>query len=206
MIFGISGRMGSGKDTIGAWLVEMGLSSATLAFADGVYLVVEEVFGCPRTDRSNRARLFRQCVGSHMREISFEVDGHRDVWINMVARRVHREPVKGFAITDVRHVNEAEWILKKENGMLIFLHAPSDLRRRRIERRDGIQIDDKMWEKWSSHETEQNLDAIHELFADLPSFVYFEMTHDRFEENKSTFRALLAEHGMHTNPFLSVQV
>ena len=186
--------MGSGKDTVGIWLVEMGVSTNTIAFADAVYQVVNDVFGVARTDKTNRGRLFRQQVGSHMREISQVVDGHRDVWINLVERKISEDKV--FAITDVRHLNEAEWILEKMEGALLFLVAPSTLRQERIQRRDHIEINPELWEKWSSHESERNVDRIFEKYKDHPSFILFEMDNDSFDENKEILRTLLLKNGL----------
>ena len=64
LVFGISGRMASGKDTVGSWLLDNHMIGHLAAFADGVYAAAELVFGVTRFNKSGRARRLRQMIGS----------------------------------------------------------------------------------------------------------------------------------------------
>ena len=64
LVFGISGRMASGKDTVGSWLLDNHVIGHLAAFADGVYAAAELVFGVTRFSRV--ARL--DCLCDYSRE------------------------------------------------------------------------------------------------------------------------------------------
>ncbi|MCG3217491.1 MAG: hypothetical protein KAR35_00710 [Candidatus Heimdallarchaeota archaeon] len=193
LVFGISGRMASGKDTVGSWLLDNHVIGHLAAFADGVYAAAELVYGVTRFNKSGRARRLRQQIGSGMREISQKVDGHKEVWINIVERLIDSsEDSLPFAITDVRHVNEAKWVLDR-GGKIIFLQASEALRQGRIEKRDKIEIDELMWKEWSSHESETMVDEIYRIYNEHPDLLLFDMTHDDFDENRKTLSILMAE-------------
>ncbi|MHA1910295.1 MAG: hypothetical protein ACTSYA_01250 [Candidatus Kariarchaeaceae archaeon] len=193
LVFGISGRMASGKDTVGSWLLDNHVIGHLAAFADGVYAAAELVFGVTRFNKSSRARRLRQQIGSSMREISQEVDGHKEAWINIVERLIDSaEDTLPFAITDVRHVNEAKWVLDR-GGKIIFLQASEALRQGRIEKRDKIEINDQMWNEWSSHESETMVDEIYRIYNEHPDLLIFNMTHDDFDENRKTLSNLMSE-------------
>jgi len=158
---GFAGKMGSGKDTFAEWLIDHGLVEQTISFAGPVRYVAEYLFGVDPRSRDTKARGVLQEVGSKMREIDF------GVWVNKLARDYKEKfyPRK-VVITDVRHVNEADWVLGSGN-LLILLKCPDELRRERISRRDfnGDPIDDEIWQKWHSHESESRVDTIFNKYS-----------------------------------------
>jgi len=66
---------------------------------------------------------------------------------------------ENFIISDVRYVNEAESIIK-DSGIVIVLNISSNIRRERIEKRDGKKISDSDWIDMNSHESESDIDMI----------------------------------------------
>jgi len=62
-------------------------------------------------------------------------------------------------ISDVRFVNEAEWILKQRNGLVICFEASDEVRNQRLMKRDGRQ----MTKEQSEHKSEQQIHLIKQM-------------------------------------------
>ena len=99
MIVGISGKMGSGKDTISDYLVRKFLGRK-VAFADKLKELLVELFNLEKGQDGRRDTI--QKVGGFMRSID------EDVWINFVINSHNTDEF--LIVSDVRHVNEAKAI------------------------------------------------------------------------------------------------
>lgn len=141
-LIGITGRKGSGKDTIGKYLVEK-YNFKRLAFADPLKDACKIIFGL--TDEQlydNKKKevidnywkytpryilqkvgteLFRNTLSKELKYIS------KDIWIRSVEKSILDNIKKGynkFVITDVRFYNEHNFITDN-NGTIIKVIRPS---------------------------------------------------------------------------------
>jgi hypothetical protein len=123
MIIGITGAIGSGKDTIADYLVKHH-GFTRLAFASKVKDVAHVVFGWDRDlleglTKESRAwreevdpywglspRAALQCIGTEM----FRTYIHKDTWVKSVVRQIQAAPEKNYVITDCRFTNEVDAI------------------------------------------------------------------------------------------------
>jgi hypothetical protein len=182
--------MCAGKDTLWLFLVEKGyFEPIQFAFANKVKDVMGELFGVPveKTKfestrvikKDDYARRVMQQLGANMRKIESKV------WINYLLNKIKNNYDylgKNYAITDVRHLNEADAIMEA-GGRLIFLYASDELRRKRVEERDQINVTDKMWQDWSSHPSEYEVDEIYNKYHDHPNFLFVEQKSNDFQKN-----------------------
>ena len=126
MLYGLSGKAGSGKSTVASIITGLGFSHRQ--FAKNVKKVAMSLFGlseeqCYDPDqkeeidaRWNKSpRVIMQMVGRKMREIA------DDVWIRYVLAEL--EALGDTVISDVRFPNECEAI-RKEGGFLIRIERP----------------------------------------------------------------------------------
>ena len=145
---GISGRMGSGKDTLGDMLVQR-QRFVREAFADTLKKVAELLVEAPTREYYQRLALLRQVMG-------------KDVWViptaGRVTLRMKRLPDTNFVITDVRYPNEANWI-KANKGIMIRLDVMDSERRHRVYKRDNKSVDNATWGRWQHHESENQLNT-----------------------------------------------
>ena len=138
MIIGISGKAQSGKDTVGATLVNKH-GFIRVASADALKRIAMRTFNWDGA-KDARGRKFLQDLATAVRGYD------PDFWINITFQEIERQqknnntfPLqeRNFVITDVRYTNEADY-LKKAGAILL-----------RIER-GGIELFD--------HESETQLD------------------------------------------------
>lgn len=136
-IIGIMGNIGSGKDTIGDYLVrEHGF--IRLSFAMRLREALCLVYDLDMEETTDRA--LRDDPHSHMRGVTprramqlMGTEGFRDLvsqhtWTDALARRIRElnkspNPVKGVVVTDVRFLSEAE-TLTDLGGNLLWVHRP----------------------------------------------------------------------------------
>lgn len=147
MIIGIVGKAGAGKDTVADYLVEK-YNFRKFAFADKLKEIAKDLFNVNKKDEDGRYIL--QQLGSKMREIQ------ENIWIDYVFRQIEEE---NAVISDVRYVNEAQRIID-EGGVLILLHVSDNIRKSRIEKRDGRKISSAEFNKFSQHSSEKEFDRI----------------------------------------------
>lgn len=168
IVIGFTGYKQSGKNTVAS---SLGLLFATTksihpisdiyfeAFAKGVKQRVADAFGIDvkTVEDCKQHPLVRRVLQYTGTEWGREEDG-QDVWVKDLASRVQQLPLKKrivVIITDVRFINEAEWI-KKQDGCLV-----------RIER-EGLKNNDL-------HQSEVEIDKIQSpdfrLYNDGKSFV-----------------------------------
>jgi len=136
MIVGLLGFIGSGKGTAGDILKDIGFTP--LSFAKGVKDVTSEMFGWPRhllegdTQQSREwreqpdefwskefgkpftPRYALQLMGTEVGRDVF----HKDFWIIKLKKYVEEHPKQHFVITDVRFMNEVEFVYE-HRGILI---------------------------------------------------------------------------------------
>jgi hypothetical protein len=143
MIIGLSGKAQSGKDTVGAALVNKH-AFVRVASADALKRIAMRTFNWDG-EKDVRGRKFLQDLATAVRGYD------PDFWINITIQEINRQQVNlalknsstaaylqgNFVITDVRYKNEAD-LLKKAGAILI-----------RIER-EGIEL--------FNHESETQLD------------------------------------------------
>lgn len=117
MLIGISGRMGSGKDTVGAYLVEHH-GFTRYAFADQLKQLARKIGW--NGEKDDRGRWLLQSLGQGAREVLGEM-----VWIDALERQLYLDTPGNVVITDVRNLNEADWI-RRFGGVVWRIHRPID--------------------------------------------------------------------------------
>ena len=114
-ILGLTGKAGSGKDTVGAYLRQH-YGFETIAFATKLKNVAREVFLWDGV-KDERGRRLLQRLGT---EVGRDYDPN--IWIQWAERYIGRcrisNPHQRFVITDVRFPNEAFWIQSQGGKML----------------------------------------------------------------------------------------
>lgn len=148
------GKMRSGKDTVGKFLVDQ-FNFQRLAFGDEIGTVIETYF--PEAFKDGKPRHHYQFIGQRFRELD------QDVWVKKVLQKVIYEESMGeilnygplnFVITDGRQLNEAEKM--REAGFLIVkVECDEDLRIERI-KASGDNFNPEQLQ----HETELQVDMI----------------------------------------------
>lgn len=124
MIIGITGAIGSGKDTIADYLIA-NHGFTRLSFAGKVKDVAHVVFGWDRElieGRTKESRAWRevedpfwglsprtalQRIGTEM----FRDQIHPETWIKAVQKQIQAAPEKNYVITDCRFENEVQAII-----------------------------------------------------------------------------------------------
>jgi dephospho-CoA kinase len=136
LIIGVSGKIGSGKDTIGAYLQNK-YNFKVQNFAYRVRTVCSEITGIPVNTLLTReakgivvlynhkkitvGELF-QLIGNGLRELI-----HEDVWVNALLNNIKDED--NIVITDVRYPNEVAEI-QRRGGIVIRLEGdPANIRK-----------------------------------------------------------------------------
>lgn len=131
MIIGLSGKIGSGKDTA-AELIEKQYIYKHKKISDSLYKIVSNLTGSDvdylksRKGKSSKAQPFDmtvrellQNIGMKMREID------EDFWLKLL---FHNSGKENIVISDVRFKNEADYI-KNNNGILVRLEGnPTDIK------------------------------------------------------------------------------
>ncbi len=122
MIFGLSGRMASGKDTTADYIIDR-YGGRRMAFADWLKTLARDLI-CeyfaedvdPWTDKSPKIRRFLQILGTDVMRAYDD-----DVWVRHAMAEVDRAVDLGrehVVFTDVRFPNEAEAIIER-GGIII---------------------------------------------------------------------------------------
>lgn len=143
-LIGISGRAGSGKDTVAEWIYDHYQNAWTIAFADALKESAAVLFGVvednfhdqdlknnldPFWQVTNRQLL--QFFGTEMVRETFTKlvpEVGKDFWIWRLCKELNLvglDPGDTFIIPDVRFQNEYDWIIQN-NGIVIHLTRPGD--------------------------------------------------------------------------------
>ena len=141
MLIGISGKKRSGKDTVGAmvveWLNEHGFDAAQVAFADQLKEEVAEATGVNRRMQEmdkERWRPILQWWGVEFRRHYFG----QDYWVSKMTQKLLAMDEDVAVVTDVRFRDEADFI-RASGGFVV-----------RVERETGLQ---------DGHSSETDLDG-----------------------------------------------
>ena len=141
MLIGISGKKRSGKDTVGAmvveWLNEHGFDAAQVAFADQLKDEVAEATGVNRRMQEmdkERWRPILQWWGVEFRRHYFG----QDYWVSKMTQKLLAMDEDVAVVTDVRFRDEADFI-RASGGFVV-----------RVERETGLQ---------DGHSSETDLDG-----------------------------------------------
>ena len=121
MIVGICGYAGVGKDTAADGLKKLGFTK--LSFGDKVRELakpIAEFFGLDISVRQDKK--FIRPILVDIGRIGRQV--HSDIWIKPVVAYMDNNPEQDFVIADVRYLNEAQEILKRD-GMLFYIERPN---------------------------------------------------------------------------------
>ena len=171
MLIGISGKKRSGKDTVGAmvveWLNEHGFDAAQVAFADQLKDEVAEATGVNRRMQEmdkERWRPILQWWGVEFRRHYFG----QDYWVSKMTQKLLAMDEDVAVVTDVRFRDEAEFI--RDSGGFVV----------RVERETGLQ---------DGHSSETDLDGYSEFQATLSN----DGTLDDLEEKVYRFMSQMHE-------------
>ena len=154
MKIAVFGKMRSGKDTVGAILIDE-YNFIRFAFGDGIGKIIQEYF--PEDWAKGKPRKHYQHIGQQLRELN------PDVWIDYLLRTVEKyegncsllgQCPKNIIVTDGRQKNEAEK-LKAQGYTIIKIVADEKKRIERI-----IASGDKFKYEQLFHETELQVDEI----------------------------------------------
>lgn len=134
-LIGLCGAIKSGKDTLATMLESQksrDQSFKRYAFADALKEEVLRDTACCGADigwtgkdysgpKSDMGRAELQRVGALRRTANPEY------WVDQVAEKIKRDKRHDTVpvITDVRHVNEINWIIGQSGGMVIYIYNPS---------------------------------------------------------------------------------
>lgn len=155
MNIAILGKMGSGKDVIGEYLIRK-YGFTRYAFADNVKLIAEVWFPSLYGNGKEKPRKLLQDVGTKFREID------KNVWINAmfddIDSRGKMDASLGYKsediiITDCRMPNEYE-ALKKRGFNFIRIDVDEETRIQRLRDRGDLFTEDSLL-----HDTEQHYDS-----------------------------------------------
>ena len=171
MLIGISGKKRSGKDTVGAmvveWLNEHGFDAAQVAFADQLKDEVAEATGVNRRMQEmdkERWRPILQWWGVEFRRHYFG----QDYWVSKMTQKLLAMDEDLAVVTDVRFRDEADFI-RASGGFVV-----------RVERETGLQ---------DGHSSETDLDGYSEFQATLSN----DGTLDDLEEKVYRFMSQMHE-------------
>ena len=119
MLFGICGKAGSGKDTIGDYLVNS-YGFKKIALADPIKRLVEDIFVLSHEEVHDRVRReepmpdwdnwsvrkLLQFIGTEM----FRNQLFDDIWVKSLWKRVNSDKDSNYVVTDIRFPNELSYL------------------------------------------------------------------------------------------------
>ena len=139
----INGRGGSGKSEIAKYLVE-NYGYKEIVLAEPIYEIAEKYFNMEIKDRE-----LLQDIGQKLREID------ENIWVNYLIKSLDENQL--YALSDVRQSNEYDAFFE-EGFIPIKVYADLDKRINRIEKRDGIVIDDEYISRLENNNAEIGAD------------------------------------------------
>ena len=124
MIIGLAGKAGSGKDTVGDWMVEQA-GFEKVSFAEPIYAALAAMgFPAPATREEKEAKIkgfdfsWRQAAQTLGTEWGRGLDKH--LWLKIVESKLRSS--NPIVVTDVRFENEA-LMIRKLGGYIIHIHG-----------------------------------------------------------------------------------
>ncbi len=140
---GLCGEARSGKDTVGAYLIEHH-GFKRFSFGDGIRSICKTLY--PDQMAENKPRALLQGVGQSLRRFD------ENVWVNLAFQDIGKHE-GNVVVTDLRQPNEYER-LKSEGFVIIRVNASSTVRIERM-----IEIGDEFKPEDLAHETERHIDS-----------------------------------------------
>jgi dephospho-CoA kinase len=137
-IIGLTGKAGSGKDTVAEYLIQQGYIK--LSFGSALKDIVSIITGWPRdfiegtsNDRNMRETLKHPDYKKTCREIMqfvgtdlFRNQFDDNVWINIIKNKIKMDDTSKYVITDVRFDNEAIMI-ESIGGIIIQINRDNTI-------------------------------------------------------------------------------
>ncbi len=148
MQIAVTGRMGSGKTTI-AELLSDEYNYKTVRISGKLKKIIREL-------ELPYERDVLQQTGDFFRKFD-EI-----VWVRQAIKEskvLLKQGAPGIVIDDVRYKNEQRALVEAD-FILIRVVAPVKERKERIILRDGIEITNEDWKRWSNHPTELEIESI----------------------------------------------
>lgn len=130
IIIGISGKVGSGKDTVAHFIKQHDPSFQSKAFAYKLKKIVSLLAGCDfeltltQEGKNVYIEQFGKTVGEMLQQVGTDAlrdNFDKNVWINGLFTDL--KPGHNYIITDVRFKNEAD-ALKAKGGYLVRVNRP----------------------------------------------------------------------------------
>jgi cytidylate kinase len=129
--------------------------------------IVKDIYSLPFNPEDIKPRSFLQKAGDVCREVDEDCFAR---WAIAKSHKLYREYIRNDSmynesnpfcviISDVRFVNEAQFILNQDNGILICFDASEEVRDSRILDRDGVH----MTAEQKNHKSEQQIETIKEM-------------------------------------------
>ena len=141
-VIGLSGKIGSGKDTVCEMIAEAhpGAKFLRIAFADALKEEVATACGVAVDYLNQNKPLFRPMLQWWGTEFRRAQDA--DYWIGRAAAKMAASDASLVIVTDVRFVNEAQFV-RGAGGMLVRVHRPGCAAGRHSSEtiQDGFQFD-----------------------------------------------------------------
>lgn len=145
----INGRAGAGKSEIEQRLIYQGYKPIQLS--SGIYEIARNYFNMKKKDRE-----LLQSIGQLLRQID------EDVWVNYACKEIdlmkYIEQAEKIVVSDVRQANEYD-TFKDKGFIAIQVVADLDKRIERLEKRDGIKIDDDYIKRIEENPAETGADG-----------------------------------------------
>ena len=115
VVFGCSGDIGAGKDTVAKLMLPWGFR--VMSFAEPMKHIALQMGWDGKKD--DRGRKLLQLLGTEVGRV-YDLN----TWINKMAERIESEYEAGmrrFVIPDCRFENEMTWVVKKLGGKLLYV-------------------------------------------------------------------------------------
>lgn len=132
-LIGLTGKAGSGKDTVAAIIERLYPSSEFHSFAGPLKDGCAAMFGWNR-EALDHNREFKEAIDPRygfspryaMQTLGTEWGRDlmgEDVWLNALATKYASSESEYFVVRDVRFKNEAEWV-RKSGGVILYIVRP----------------------------------------------------------------------------------
>jgi dephospho-CoA kinase len=141
LLIGITGHMGSGKSFLADYIVQQ-YQCKKCRLSGKMRDIATEL-------QLEPTREFLQGIGKFMRDFD------DDVWVRYVAEKVQNSS-DSIVIDDIRRLNEIEY-LRPIGFKFIRINTYEELRKSRIEKREGRLIESDKWKNWIQHMTENQV-------------------------------------------------
>lgn len=141
----ITGKMGAGKSTISKIIKEIDKNTFVTSYSSMIRKILRQLNLDPTRERM-------QYTGDFFRNFD------QDVWTNVLLKET-KDIKETIVVEGIRYEFERDKLVS--NGFkIIKINLSDDLRKKRIEIREDVNIDDNIWISWQQHSTEKFVDQI----------------------------------------------